>query len=597
MLKNKLNQLYKPNRILYYMDASDEDIRAFYKGEIRPDILCLANAFGTYDSPGLFYIESLGKEVIGIEYRNNDSRIDYPTNLQSIELDGVFFYSIEIENDVPISLSYVKEIFEEIAEDDDAHRIYSDLSIKKYPEIIGIFPSLKKTRILYECELIQDNAKPIINDDIQVFDSKTLYEKAFYDPITNHYNWNHLVAFLEMPMDHGIQDFAFVHFDVKEFRVINEVYGHIAANKVLCDIVKAMNESDMVYASARCHNDNFAMMIKDMTEEETLKRLTEFFDKLSTLDEDPQYKIYYRCGVVPMKRALISGNRVADAGKMAQALGVNHNKTDIIFYTEKMHDDILWGNFIKAYADTAIKNDEFLVYLQPKFDIHKEKIKGAEALIRWNYKKSDFLPPSRFIPFFEKDGTIGKIDDIVLNKVCEAFARWKKEGKVLYPISVNLSRNRLYDENIIEHLIGIIDSYGIEHNLIDFELTESATYDDTEHMIQVLNELRANGFLISMDDFGTGYSSFSLLTEMPLDTLKLDKSFVDKVGGEADKEQDIAVVRHIVSLAKELKFICLAEGAEKKTQVDKLRELGCDVIQGYYYSKPIPISEYETCYL
>ena len=170
-------------------------------------------------------------------------------------------------------------------------------------------------------------------------------------------------------------------------------------------------------------------------------------------------------------------------------------------------------------------------------------------------------------------------------------------GKVLYPISVNLSRNRLYDENIIEHLIGIIDSYGIEHNLIDFELTESATYDDTEHMIQVLNELRANGFLISMDDFGTGYSSFSLLTEMPLDTLKLDKSFVDKVGGESDKEQDIAVVRHIVSLAKELKFICLAEGAEKKTQVDKLRELGCDVIQGYYYSKPIPISEYETCYL
>ncbi|MCR4696107.1 MAG: GGDEF domain-containing phosphodiesterase [Lachnospiraceae bacterium] len=579
------------------MDASDEDIQAFYKGEIRPDILFLANAFGTYDSPGLFYIESLGKEVIGIEYRNNDSRINYPTNLQSIELDGVFFYSIEIENDVPISLSYVKEIFEEIAEDDDAHRIYSDLSIKKYPEIIGIFPSLKKTRILYECELIHDNAMPIINDDVQSFDSKTLYEKAFYDPITNHYNWNHLVAFLEMPMDHGIQDFAFVHFDVKEFRVINEVYGHIAANKVLCDIVKAMNESDMVYASARCHNDNFAMMIKDMTEEETLRRLTEFFDKLSTLDEDPQYKIYYRCGVVPMKRALISGNRVADAGKMAQALGVNHNKTDIIFYTEKMHDDILWGNFIKAYADTAIKNDEFLVYLQPKFDIHKEKIKGAEALIRWNYKKSDFLPPSRFIPFFEKDGTIGKIDDIVLTKVCEAFARWKKEGKVLYPISVNLSRNRLYDENIIEHLIGIIDSYGIEHNLIDFELTESATYDDTEHMIQVLNELRANGFLISMDDFGTGYSSFSLLTEMPIDTLKLDKSFVDKVGGEADKEQDIAVVRHIVSLAKELKFICLAEGAEKKTQVDKLRELGCDVIQGYYYSKPIPISEYETCYL
>lgn len=597
MLKNKLNQIYKPDRILYYADASDKDIQDFFKGEINPDVLSHANDFGTYDYPGVFYIDSLDKPVIGIEMRADDANVNYPDNLSSTELKGAFFYALEIESDVSISLSYIKELFEEIAKDNDAHRVYSDLSIKKYPHTIGVFPSQKKIRILYECDLVKDNAKAVIDDNIQAMDKETLYKKAYYDHITNHYNWYHLVAFLEMPMDYGIKDFAFVHFDVKEFRVINEVYGHIAANKVLCNIVKAMNESDMVYSSARCHNDNFAMMIKDMPEEETRRRLTEFFDNLSSLEEDPQYKIYYRCGVVSMKRAIASGNRVADAGKMAQALGVNHNRTDIIFYTEKMHDDILWGNFIKAYSDTAIKNDEFLVFLQPKFDITKERIKGAEALIRWNYKNSEFLSPSRFIPFFEKDGTIGKIDDIVLSKVCEAFSRWKKEGKALYPISVNLSRNRLYDENIIDHLIGIVDSYGIEHELIDFELTESATYDDTEHMIQILNELRDNGFRISMDDFGTGYSSFSLLTEMPLDTLKLDKSFVDKVGGDSDREQDVAVIRHIVSLAKELKFVCLAEGAEKKSQVDKLKSLGCDLIQGYYYSKPIPMAEYESKYL
>ena len=597
MLKNKLNQLYKPSRILFYKDADEEEIKAFYRGTIDPEILKYANAFGTYDYPGIFFIDSLGKEVIGIEYRSDDPRIDYPDSLKSVILDENFYYSIEIDNEEPLSLDFIKTLFDEIARDNDAHRIYSDLVFKENPQCIGVFANGRKTRILYECRVFNDNAKAIINDDTSCFDSENLYKRAFYDPITGHYNWNHLVAFLEMPMDSGIKDFAFVHFDVKEFRVINEVYGHIAANKVLCNIVKAMNESDMVYASARCHNDNFAMMIKDVPEDETLSWLNKFFEDLSHLEEDPNYKIYFRCGVVPMQRAIISGNRVADAGKMAQALGVNHNRTDIIFYTDKMHDDILWGNFIKAYSDTAIKNDEFLVYLQPKFDINKEKIKGAEALIRWNYKKKEFLPPSRFIPFFEKDGNIGKIDDIVLSKVCEAFDRWKKEGKPLYPISVNLSRNRLYDSNIIRHLIGIVDSYGIDHGLIDFELTESATYDDTDHMIQVLNELRSNGFLISMDDFGTGYSSFSLLTEMPLDTLKLDKSFVDKVGSESDKEQDIAVIRHIVSLAKELKFTCLAEGAESKSQVDKLRTLGCDVIQGYYYSKPIPMEEYENKYL
>jgi EAL domain-containing protein (putative c-di-GMP-specific phosphodiesterase class I) len=262
-----------------------------------------------------------------------------------------------------------------------------------------------------------------------------------------------------------------------------------------------------------------------------------------------------------------------------------------------MYEDILWSNYIKAYVDTAIENDEFVVYLQPKFDINTEKVKGAEALIRWNYKKREFLSPVKFVPFFEKDGTIGKIDDIVLNKVCRALSEWKKEGKALYPISVNLSRSRLYDASLIDDLTKIVDSYGVDHSFIDFELTESASYDNREQMIHVLNSLRNRGFKISMDDFGTGYSSFSLLTEMPLDTLKIDKSFVDKIGTDNDSDKDIAVIRHIISLAKELNFTCLAEGAEEKTQVDKLRELCCEVIQGYYYSKPIPIEEYEERYL
>ena len=282
---------------------------------------------------------------------------------------------------------------------------------------------------------------------------------------------------------------------------------------------------------------------------------------------------------------------------MAQALGQNHNKTEIIIYTDKMHDDISWGNYIKAYVETAITNDEFLVYLQPKFDIDKEVIKGAEALIRWNYKNKEFLSPGRFIPFFEKDGSIGKIDDIVLQKVCAALARWKKEGKPLYPVSVNLSRNRLYDRDLISHLTQIVDSYDVEHKLIDFELTESAGYDNTDHMIRILEELQAEGFKISMDDFGTGYSSLSLLTRMPLNTLKIDKSFVDNVSTDREREEDIIVIRHIISLAKELGFTCLAEGAESKNQVDRLKELGCEVIQGYYYSKPIAISEYEKKYL
>ena len=282
---------------------------------------------------------------------------------------------------------------------------------------------------------------------------------------------------------------------------------------------------------------------------------------------------------------------------MAQALCTNIPETEIIIYTDKMHDDLSWGNYIKAYVETAIEQDEFVVYLQPKFDIKSEKIKGAEALVRWNYKNKEFLPPYRFIPFFEKDGAIAQVDDIVLKKVCAALAKWKEEGKPLYPISVNLSRSRMYDEDLIDNLVSVVDSYGVDHELIDFELTESATYDDMDKMLSVLKELRGKGFKISMDDFGTGYSSLSLLTKMPINTLKIDKSFVDTIAAAGEREEDIIVLRLIITLAKELGFVCLAEGAESKNQVDRLRELGCEIIQGYYYSKPIPIEEYDKKYL
>ena len=597
MFINKLNQLYKPKRILYYTDSQPEDIQAFYKGVVPESVAKYSNAFGTYDYPGVFFVQDLQKEVIGIEFRAGDNRIEYPQNLKSVELDAAFFYSIEIDDDVEISYPFIKNLFIQIAKEDNAHRPYSDLCIDEDARVISLFHSYKKYRILHEWKLYKDNAIYVMKDNFEHFEKENLYKSAFTDLITGTYNWKHLEAYLEVPGDKGIDDYAFAHFDVKQFRVLNEAYGHIAANKVLSNIVKAMDEADFIYTSARCHNDNFAMLLKDMPEPELKQKLQDFFEKLSVLEEDPFYKIYYKCGVVPMQRAMFLGNRVADAAKMVQALCTNQKGTEIIFYTDKMNDDLSWGNYIKAYVETAIEKDEFVVYLQPKFDITTEKIKGSEALIRWNYKNKEFLPPYRFIPFFEKDGSIDQIDDIVLKKVCAAMARWKKEGKPIYPVSVNLSRSRLYDENLIDKLVGIVDSYGVDHHYIDFELTESATYDNMEHMLSVLQELRNRGFKISMDDFGTGYSSLSLLTRMPIDTLKIDKSFVDPIAADNERQEDITVLRLIISLAKELGFVCLAEGAETKSQVDRLRDLGCEIIQGYYYSKPIPISEYEEKYL
>ena len=261
MIINRLNQLYKPERTLYYIDASKDDIESFYKGVIPPVVAKYADAFGIYDYPGVFFVRELQKEVIGIEFRNGDPRVGYPTEMRSLELEPAFFYSIEIDDDTEIDLPLVRNIFGEIAGEDDAHRPYSDLCMEEEPEVIGIFHGYKKFRIVHEWKLYNDRAIHVMNDDHDRFPKEELYRLAFTDPITGNYNWSHLEAFLEVPGDREISDYAFAHFDIKQFRVINEAYGHIAANKVLSNIVKAMNEADFVYASARCHYDNFAMIL------------------------------------------------------------------------------------------------------------------------------------------------------------------------------------------------------------------------------------------------------------------------------------------------------------------------------------------------
>ncbi|MBR3308260.1 MAG: EAL domain-containing protein [Lachnospiraceae bacterium] len=598
MYVNKLNQLFRPERVLYYREASEEDIALIGGGKKPGSAQACGGCFGAYDQTGIFFLKGYDKPVTGVEYRMDDKRIRYPETEHTV-LGAAFFYSIEIDGEIEISREAITKFFTELGRDNEAVRLFTELSVSEESGIIGVFAGGmgRKLRILYEGRVDVDRSEGIIMDDMESLDRSLLYRMAFSDPITGHHNWNHLVPFLEMPMHKGIRDYAFAHFDIKAFRVINEFFGHNVANSVLCRVVKAMEEADFIYTSARCHNDNFAMLIKDMPQEEMLEKLKAFFDGLSRLDEDPDYRIYYRCGLVPMQRSMLLGNRVADAGKFAQAMGTKLGETEITVYTDEIHEDIMWSNYIKAYVDTAIAKDEFTVFLQPKIDAVSGKLVGSEALIRWRYKGEELLPPSRFIPFFEKDNTVGKIDDIVLKKVCEALAEWKKEGRALCPVSVNLSRKQLYDRTLTEDLLRIVDSYGTDHSLIDFELTESAGYEDAEHMIRVLNELRESGFEVSMDDFGTGYSSLSLLTEMPLDTLKIDKSFVDKIGIAGEEENDIIVLKHIITLAKELGIRCLAEGAESREQVDRLVELGCNIIQGYYYSRPIPIAEFEKKYL
>ncbi len=593
--------VHRPERILYYLpEITDEVKQCIAEGVCPPALESCLYQFGTYDEVGLFFLpeeiqkESGTKYVVGIEFRKDDDAVQLPEHLPSVVLPACHVVIQDIAYENHLDEERLAEVISYARQEKNAR---SDFYCYVENGLVAAFSVKEKLRVMYEVRLVNE-PKDFFNKTCEDYTKDELYHRSFYDIITGFHNWSWMWECLISYYQSGIKDYGFVHFDVKDYKMINELYNHYVGNEVLVRITKnIVAHKDWIYYGVRCHNDNFALMIKDMPEEETKAKLSAFFEEISTLSVDPSYKIYYRCGVVSMRYAMNTGETVADYAKMAQATGTRINATDIHFYTNEMHENILWGKQLKAYLDTAIRLDEFLVYLQPKVDSDDERVCGAEALIRWNYKHKGLMPPYRFIPHFEADDSIIKVDEVVLHKVCAKLKEWKEKGYSLFPISVNLSRKHMEQIGLADHLVGIVDTYGVEHSLIEFELTESAAYDNQKYMVAILHELKNKGFLISMDDFGTGYSSFGLLKDMPLDTLKIDKSFVDLIAVEEEQNKDKIILGHIISMAKDLGIPCLAEGVEEYAQVEVLRQLGCQTIQGYYYSKPIDMESFEEKYM
>ena len=275
--------------------------------------------------------------------------------------------------------------------------------------------------------------------------------------------------------------------------------------------------------------------------------------------------------------ASLSLSEVADSG--------------IAFFDSNLVDEEKWIDTVTNRQQAAVNNEEFLVYYQPKYDPRTNEHAGTEALIRWQTPDMGLVPPYKFIPIFEDNGFITQIDDYMLTHVARNQARWLKEGRKCVPISCNVSRAHFGTENLAEYICNLVDREGCPRSLIEIELTESAFFDDENAMITTINRLKYYGFLVSMDDFGTGYSSLNSLKDMPLDILKLDAGFFR---GNEDNPRTRIVVSEALALAKSLNMKTVAEGVEDKSTVDFLAQEGCDMIQGYYFAKPMPQAEYEN---
>ena len=395
--------------------------------------------------------------------------------------------------------------------------------------------------------------------------------------------------------------YAYVTFDVDNFKYINEMFGYEYGNKVLVHIaktIKAFAKPDELYA--RISSDNFAMLLMDTgTQKELEERIGELFQKIIEPGEPGEVlnicSLSFSCGVYRIEGKM-DINVVRANANLARTENKKNVLNEIVFYDENLKARRVEEKELEYEAEEALVNGDFLVYFQPKYDTKTEKIIGAEALVRWNHPVRGMLSPALFVPLFESNGFITEIDLYVLNSVCELIESWVNADIPPICISVNLSRVHLYERNLVQRLTEVVERHHIPPEYIEFELTESAFYEETESLLRIMSEIKAAGFRLSMDDFGSGYSSLNLLRRLPVDVLKLDKVFLEDCEEENDETRGKRIVMHVISMAKDLQMEVLAEGVETSGQKEFLQNAKCDMIQGYYYARPMPIREFELLY-
>ena len=418
---------------------------------------------------------------------------------------------------------------------------------------------------------------------------KQLFEYAYIDPITKKGNIYYFRKKGQEMLDKekSKENQYLLVLDINKFKMINKAYGYKTGDTILNGIGEEL-EQILGKQSLICRysNDYFAVLFEYT--EDIRKIVNTLVKNIDNLKIDSNvYNLSVNMGIYKLTDADTNISVAMDKAIIAHSASKGDVFDKFHIYDEKMEKELEKESKIEQEMYQALMNNEFKVYYQPKVYVQDEKLYGAEALVRWEHN-GKMVPPSEFVPLFEKNKFILKLDVYVFEQVCSDMKKWKEKYGKEPVISVNVSREHFLDEHFLEKYMLIATKNGINTNKIDLEITESATVEAGIDIIEIMNKMKKLGFLISIDDFGTGYSSLSTLQDMPADILKIDKSFVDRIG-----KNEKNMIDYILTMAKELKLTTIAEGVETKEQRDYLLEKECDIIQGYYYAKPMPEEEFE----
>ena len=372
---------------------------------------------------------------------------------------------------------------------------------------------------------------------------------------------------------------------VEHYNVLNERYSYQKCNTMMKDLAELLQKHIPDYVmGGRLQEDTFAFLLDRQPDDNWLNKLQE------VIDQDFLYPVSVKLSVYDQSKRGLSMSKMCDRMMLSLENIKDCYGCDVVHYDEKLLHQAQKEHVILENMEKALQEHQFKAYFQPKHSLHSDKAGGAEVLVRWIHPEMGFMSPGDFIPLFESNGFIAELDYYIWEEACKALQKWRENGMPLVPLSVNMSRKDFEVPGLVSKIVNLADKYQLPHSLLHFEVTESSISANPEALAGVVKNLHDAGFVIELDDFGSGYSSMTTLNDLTLDVLKLDMSLIRK----DDASSAHSMLKFAIMLGKMLGLKVVSEGVETKEQVERLKSLDCDFIQGYYYSRPLPQADFEA---
>ena len=431
-----------------------------------------------------------------------------------------------------------------------------------------------------------------VHNAVSQWELHRLNESRIYDKLTGLYNKQTLFQKIEeIVQANPDTPFVYIRLDITKFQLINSFYGMEEGDQILkyiADLMRKLCSADRKMIFGRLQGDIFAFCMPYQGEDQVIHTIEKLRKEINEYPID--YDIIPIFGIYLIRDHKEKANQMDDNANLASKHCKGSYIQNYIFYEASMGAQIAKEQKIVSTMSHALEDEQFVLYIQPKYDLHTNQIDGGEVLVRWIVPGKGMVSPGEFIPIFERNGFIMKLDYYVWEHACRIIRRWLDEGLDPEPISVNISRISLYNPNLVKIICDLVEKNHIPPKLLQLELTESAYTSNPAMIKEAMAQLQHHGFSILMDDFGSGYSSLNVLKDIVVDILKIDMRFLSESEYPGRGENILASV---VRMAKWLKMPVIAEGVEKESQVTFLRGIGCEYVQGFYFAKPMPVEDYE----